>query len=886
MSSAEKRSEIDGDDDGIVDIGELRLELAATESDAMESLSLDAVEVDGFCEAQKRGDPEDPAEGDDKDTNENSGIDDDSNDGPSTSDSDHDPDQDFGIESDTDGLREEASRGNEGHEIIETHVLDDSGNRYVNDGRDVDVDVDEYDEFGVRCGGGQISGDSHSDCSELLSHFEAHSGSSVVWPIEDPQVIKEKRESKNKANTATAEILNPNLCKFCRVFFDTWSSVCEFMVETNYEATLVSAHHDSLSDLKASASGGCHLCAIFLNILHITHFGAYKRDKRLLLLDGLKPYRIQLWNKGVYLGGEISDDWCLSLAFWSINAGFRKRQTAYANMVLDNVSDSGYWKTQSYIDTNLGQKNLEGFRLGCTEKSTGLVRTWLQNCDLNHSACRQQKEAFVLPTRLVKIDCQEIRLCISANENCSKYATLSHCWGKAEVLRLQKYNYQAFLKKIPYDKLCKTFRDAIDIARVLGFSWLWIDSLCIIQGDSEDWSKEASRMSTVYGLSSLNIAATAAPDGTIGCLFERNLRYTEAVKVAVKTNHQKQVYKIEDKNLYENNIIRAPLTTRAWVVQERILAPRTLHFTRSQIFWECRTNQACESYPHTLPNYLCEGPSYLPKEEYQSWTKIIYIYTNCSLTNDSDCLVAIGGVARQIQKKTGDKYYAGLWKERIKEQLCWMVDGWSDSDGVRCSGRNTWRAPSWSWAAARQRVDVDRYGITFREAYIDVIKVDITAENDDPFGCIKSGVLTIRSKSMIIFEMKSLSGRPDPKFHGLSSGNVRLIWDHEYCCLESYYKSILILPIGIKNNTFEDRVMGLLLRPTLQENGQYERLGSFIFFERTEHCKIVQAMNLPQHEQFEELGLLENGGALPSEKDYISTDVDEDGITWYTISII
>lgn len=77
----------------------------------------------------------------------------------------------------------------------------------------------------------------------------------------------------------------------------------------------------------------------------------------------------------------------------------------------------------------------------------------------------------------------------------------------------------------PCGKLCKPLRDAIHIAQELRLSWVWIDSLCIMQGDTDAWNKEASRMSAVYGLSRLNIAATAAPDGDFGCLFQRNSDY-------------------------------------------------------------------------------------------------------------------------------------------------------------------------------------------------------------------------------------------------------------------------------------------------------------------------------------------------------------------------
>ncbi|TEY34840.1 hypothetical protein BOTCAL_0608g00050 [Botryotinia calthae] len=884
MSLAENRSVIDGDDDGIVDLRELGLELGATESDAMESLSSDAVEVEvgGVRQAQERGNTEILVEGNDKEGNENLEID-----GASTNNSALYPDQDYGIESDTDGLREESSLENEGHESIKTHALEDSDNHHVNDDRD--MDVDEQDD-GVSLVERKERGEEES--SELISAYEMGFPYYFRWPIEDPQITNEKLKSKNETNTATAEILNPNLCKFCRVFFDTWSSVCDFFLKSHSYRVLVSAHHDTMSGLKASASGGCHLCALFLSILHIRYCAHGSGNQ--LLLDQFEPYRIQISNTKPYRHErreEIGNNCRISLKFWSIENDIRIPKAADATMIPDEVLDFEHWKRQFYIDTHLGQKDFNELRLGSTEKSAALAQAWLQECSSTHSACRQGEEASVLPTRLIKIDCQEIRLCVSADENCSRYATLSHCWGKEEVLRLQKDNYHAFLKKITYDKLCKTFRDAIDIARVLGFSWLWIDSLCIILGDSEDWSKEASRMATVYGLSSLNIAATAAPDGTIGCLFERDLKYTETYKAEVKINHQKQVYKIADYNLYRQNIAKAALTRRAWAVQERILAPRTLHFTESQLFWECRTKRACETFADTLPEALCNYSLYLPKQELQDWGKIVAIYTRGLLTNESDLLIAIGGVARQLQKKNGDKYLAGLWQARIKEQMCWWKNGYN----WRHSGENTWSAPSWSWAAVNQKVFLPHDTTVIHESYIHVTKVDIALENvDDPFGGVKSGTLELRSKFMILCERKPFENFISPSVGNFGLDNDYISWDHEYderssrSSEESCYDLILMLPVGLLENTRPQsdfsRIEGLLLAHADQENGQYERLGHFTILEReSEYGLIRRAMNLAQDEQFRELGL---GNALPLKEDYISTDIDEDGLTWYKISIV
>ncbi|TGO28185.1 hypothetical protein BPAE_0031g00510 [Botrytis paeoniae] len=859
ISSAEKRSGVDGDDDEIVDMRELGLELGTTKSDAMERLS-----ADDICEAQERGNPEVLVEVNGKVRNEDPEIDNGSNDDPLTSNLGHYPDRDFGIESDTDKLREEVSRGNDGHENTETNVLDDSDGYNVSSGSN--LDVDEYDgevplvEFEEN--EQEISDGYNPYHPGILSESETIPSIYIRWPIEYPQVAEESIESKHKTNTATGEILNPNLCIFCRVFFDTWSSVRDLLCDNDSCHILVSAHYDTMSDLKASASGGCYLCALFLGILYIDRenfsSGAHEAGNH-LPLDQLKPCCINLRPKGIHRGDnhpESENVWNIWLDFWMIEDGIRSKTSADALMILDDILDSESWKRECYTNTKLGQNSRDELRLGCTGESAALAQAWLQECSSSHSAYRQEEEASVLPTRLIKIDCQETRLCISADENCS-----------------------SFSEKIPYDKLCKTFRDAIDIVRVLGFSWLWVDPLCIIQGDPEDWSKEASRMAAVYGHSSLNVAATAASDGTIGCLFERDLRKIGAHKA-------EKLCSIADMQFYASNISSAALARHAWAVQERILASRTLHFTEFQLFWECRTKQTCEAFPDTLPEALCLDSLYLPQQEFQSWSNIISVYTNCLLTNESDRLIAIGGVARQLQKKNGDKYFAGLWQARIKEQMCWFIDECS----AKVSKENTRPAPSWSWAAVKTRIYMHDDEKVPREAFIDVTNVITTLEDgDNPFGGVKSGTLELRARFMIFYERAS----PFEHCIKLSVGKFSIVsvhvhWDYEDCGPKDSCNSILILPIGILSDTGMDpnppTIEGLLLRHTDQENGQYDRLGHFTILQKYPNYELIcRAMNLAQYEQFGELGL---GDALPSEKDYISTGVDEDGITWYTISIV
>ncbi|KAK4106598.1 HET-domain-containing protein, partial [Parathielavia hyrcaniae] len=100
------------------------------------------------------------------------------------------------------------------------------------------------------------------------------------------------------------------------------------------------------------------------------------------------------------------------------------------------------------------------------------------------------------------------------------YVTLSHCWGRAsEVFKLETRNREELLEQVPV--LPQTFEDAIVAAQRLGARYIWIDSLCIIQDDAQDWEKESSSVADVYRNAMCNIAASASHDSNGGLYRDR-----------------------------------------------------------------------------------------------------------------------------------------------------------------------------------------------------------------------------------------------------------------------------------------------------------------------------------------------------------------------------
>lgn len=129
----------------------------------------------------------------------------------------------------------------------------------------------------------------------------------------------------------------------------------------------------------------------------------------------------------------------------------------------------------------------------------------------------------VLPSRLICLHKTEVRLCSTERlPRNTQYATLSHCWGLIKQFTLNHENFDTLQESIPVHLLSKTFQDAIFLTQKFGFQYLWIDSLCIVQDDANDWRHESSLMTSVYGGSALNRAASHARDGRVGCFVDRS----------------------------------------------------------------------------------------------------------------------------------------------------------------------------------------------------------------------------------------------------------------------------------------------------------------------------------------------------------------------------
>lgn len=319
--------------------------------------------------------------------------------------------------------------------------------------------------------------------------------------------------------------------------------------------------------------------------------------------------------------------------------------------------------------------------------------------------------------------------------------------------------FEWFYKEaLPLHQLPKVLLDVIVVAQALGIRYVWVDTLCIMQNNEEDWKKEAAMMWEVYSNAYLNIAATASSNSTQGLFRERTPFTTKACSATVREGHSLFApgeYLCYDQNEWSRKVNRGPVNTRAWVYQEWLLSPRIVHFAEDQIFWECRDLRASETFPGGIPyRYNTDASRSLlhSKDDLHSkkaflkvWDSIVRTYTDRKLTQKSDKLIAVSALARQMSRThpAAGTYLAGLWKNYVIDQLFWSAS----ASAVRSP---TYRAPTWSWASIDGPVisnfnwsDVGGEGERQRSREMAKILDVTTVTKDDPFDSVSSGELHI-----------------------------------------------------------------------------------------------------------------------------------------------
>ncbi|KAI1350324.1 heterokaryon incompatibility protein-domain-containing protein [Xylaria sp. FL0043] len=344
-----------------------------------------------------------------------------------------------------------------------------------------------------------------------------------------------------------------------------------------------------------------------------------------------------------------------------------------------------------------------------SEKAVKRLRSWVSKCFKEHSHCGG-RDPKPMPHRILEIqDYREPRVrLVEGKDMVGEYACLSHRWYQStSEASLVKKNLDLYKSMVPIHALYPLLKDAILVAGLVGLRFLWIDCLCIIQDDEEDWNIEAATMASVYENARLTIAATGC-EGGHGLFYKSS--QVNVTEVTVAGNKPVYIRPLMKHPVWKQGTTKSvefssdpdyPLMNRGWVYQERALSKRMIHFTRQEIVWECVEDVWCEcksNYPFSPSNYWVknDGQDLHRRRSIvdSQWDSIVPTFALMSLTFPSDRLPALSGVARRYGEYHGYEYLAGFWKQTIQYDFFW---GRGNSD-VEPRPRPK-VAPTWSWAS-------------------------------------------------------------------------------------------------------------------------------------------------------------------------------------------
>ncbi|TVY57671.1 hypothetical protein LSUE1_G010308, partial [Lachnellula suecica] len=232
---------------------------------------------------------------------------------------------------------------------------------------------------------------------------------------------------------------------------------------------------------------------------------------------------------------------------------------------------------------------------------------------------------------------------------------------------------------IPWRKLPKSIRDGITVAANLSLHCLWIDSICIIQDDPADVTRELAQMSRIYSQATVTIAASRAETVEDGFLQPRQVNVEPGVSFDLPCSF-KLPYRCPNGEL--GSIYLAPLKTtvpepldaRAWAFQERMLSPRILEYGSRQVRWLCAHSDCQASCSDGwIPVSDEHRKESLLVDNAVPWTTIVGSYTRRKLALQTDRPLAIAGIAEAFHEHSheNDTYLAGLWSSSLATDLLW-----------------------------------------------------------------------------------------------------------------------------------------------------------------------------------------------------------------------
>jgi hypothetical protein len=358
------------------------------------------------------------------------------------------------------------------------------------------------------------------------------------------------------------------------------------------------------------------------------------------------------------------------------------------------------------------------------ERASVLNTQWARNlhdtCRKTHKACNGSAGLTTRLTTSIKI------LLVDVKENCLteassdyEYLALSYVRGGVAIPETKQHDLEHLKQPQSLNVLLSrapaVVQDAIEVVRRLDKRYLWVDAFCIIH-DSIHKHQHIAQMDVIYSQGLLSIVATSAKDASFGLpgLYPGSrLAGTALIDVHHSLVTNRRLSDILASSVYE---------TRGWTLQERVLSTRCLHLSDWDAVFQCQ--ELIQTEHHIMPNKAddpdCwDGPT-MPalwplvspdgvnltlRASFETYSRLVELYTGRQLSYTSDALSAFSGVLSAIEHLSGDQSRSGIPSKLLTAALLWVpkYQRGRVADQPHALRRNP-AFPSWSWVGWTEQV--------------------------------------------------------------------------------------------------------------------------------------------------------------------------------------
>jgi Heterokaryon incompatibility protein (HET) len=368
------------------------------------------------------------------------------------------------------------------------------------------------------------------------------------------------------------------------------------------------------------------------------------------------------------------------------------------------------------------------------------------------SICEKYTQSDNIPrmpqVRFIEVNSKRVVTFNDVNLTTIRYAALSYVWGKPPgpdsehyskpVLQLDGSTATRLHQPNAFrgEDVPQTIVDLLSLATALEIPYLWIDRLCILQDSDEDKAAQLGILHTIYNAALVTVVAAAGEDiyhGLPGLRpGTRQVKQQEIVVVDPCASDCREDHYHNQEGLSllsclepffpgSNYLGSTTWNNRGWTMQERILARRSLIFTKEQVRFACTNATYSEETYCELPFPRMQAFSQIEADhgfrrsvrvygesgdpETRLWgrfTSLVERFSIRSLTYSGDVYDAFAAITQALAIEAKDEFLWGVPISQFEIGLSWRTyDGQHRRKELTTlpmtDKHRRVKIPSWSW---------------------------------------------------------------------------------------------------------------------------------------------------------------------------------------------